>query len=272
MLRITAVFMFLFLGLFSGAESARSSDISAAPVSPVVLESMPSVQNHVTFVELFSSQNCVFCHKADNYFNELVKRPHVLGVSCHVDYFDHVRESLSQPFCTQRQSDYVPVLGDGPAYTPQIVINGAVGIVGYKHKDVEMALVEQSDQPAQRLSISLVQDKSTTETPADTGNTMTRIAVEWPEGVDNEEKNELSLWAGIYDQDHMVIMKNGPDAGKERLYPRVLSEIKQLGVWAAHFEERAEFEIPVRENHKGVVILLQNPETGRILAAGEYIL
>lgn len=245
-------------------------DMMAAPVGSVAPQPVLNLSDHVTVVELFTSQNCVFCYEADQYFNKLVKRPAMLAVACHVDYFDRAVENLSKPFCTARQSAYVPLLGDGPAYTPQIVVNGTVGVVGYKEDKIEQVLRRQAENPVPRLRVTHVPEMSGMPDQ----NAAATLVLDWPEAVEKEAQSKLVIWLGLYDKPRRVDMKVGPHAGEEVVYRRIISEIQELGTWPAGFagKDKASIKAPFKTGHQGALILLQNPETGRIRAAGEFIL
>lgn len=245
-------------------------DMTAAPVGGVAPQPVLNLSDHVTVVELFTSQNCVFCYEADRYFNSLVKRPAMLAVACHVDYFDRAAENLSRPFCTARQSAYVPLLGDGPAYTPQIVVNGTAGVVGYKEEKIEQVLRRQAENPVPRLRVA----RMTAMSGMPDQNAAAELVVEWPETVEKEAQSKLVIWLGLYDKPHRVDVKASVHAGEEVVYRRIISDIQELGTWQAGFagKNKAYIKAPFKAGHQGVLILLQNPETGRIRAAGEFIL
>src|SRR5688572_15166005 len=82
-------------------------------------------------VELFTSQGCSSCKAADAYLDGLAEQPGVLVLSYHVDYWDYLgwRDTFSRPENTERQRDYAEIVGTRRIYTPQIVVNGMIGVV-----------------------------------------------------------------------------------------------------------------------------------------------
>ena len=108
----------------------------ALPIAPVQATERPTV------VELFTSEGCSSCPPADALLAELAKRPDVLALSFHVDYWDRLgwKDPFSSRAATDRQSRYAKLLKLATVYTPQIVVDGRWEAVGSDRTDVERAL------------------------------------------------------------------------------------------------------------------------------------
>ena len=93
-------------------------------------------------IELFTSQGCSSCVAADAYFAELAKRPDVVALSLHVDYWDYLgwQDTLSDPTNTERQRSYAAVHGTRRVYTPQMIVNGSADFVGSDRNAIEAAI------------------------------------------------------------------------------------------------------------------------------------
>lgn len=105
-------------------------------------------------VELFTSQGCSSCPPADKILGELAHDPSVVAVSVPVDYWDYLgwKDTLASPKNTQRQRAYAKSRGDRDIYTPQVVVNGTIHVVGNDRAAIDRAIA-QSD--AKGLPMSL---------------------------------------------------------------------------------------------------------------------
>jgi hypothetical protein len=101
-------------------------------------------QTRPIVVELFTSQGCSSCPPAEKYLGELARRPEVLALSFHVDYWDELgwRDRFSSPEATRRQRDYAHALGLQSVYTPQAIVDGKRDFVGSNRAAIDSALKE----------------------------------------------------------------------------------------------------------------------------------
>ena len=83
-------------------------------------------------VELFTSQGCSSCPPADALLGELARRNDVLALAFHVDYWDDLgwQDRFHLPVAAQRQSQYARRLRLPSVYTPQMVIDCSVDVLG----------------------------------------------------------------------------------------------------------------------------------------------
>jgi len=96
-----------------------------------------SGQNCPVVVELFTSQGCSSCPAADRNLSEIITNAEregkpVYGLSFHVDYWNHNgwTDPYSNKAFTARQGEYARIMGLASMYTPQMIINGTVELVG----------------------------------------------------------------------------------------------------------------------------------------------
>jgi hypothetical protein len=94
---------------------------------PAKIHAQNTTQQAPAVVELFTSKYCPACPPADQNLNTLLQQnPNVIGISCHVTYFDrhNVKDLYSQVFCDARQNIYKMALRTGGIYTPMAIVNG----------------------------------------------------------------------------------------------------------------------------------------------------
>lgn len=108
----------------------------------LVLTPAGAAANPKAVVEIFTSQGCSSCRSADVFFAQLAERNDLLALSFHVDYWDYLgwKDTFGLPENTARQAEYAKVLGSRRIYTPQIVVNGMVQLVGSDKAAVESAI------------------------------------------------------------------------------------------------------------------------------------
>jgi hypothetical protein len=121
----------------------------------------PATQERIpVLAELFTSQGCSSCPPADRILEWLSKEQPVDGVfviamSEHVTYWDHQgwKDPFASPRFTQRQEMYARRLGVADIFTPQLVIDGAVQLIGSDTAALKRALADASRKPKARLTI-----------------------------------------------------------------------------------------------------------------------
>ena len=107
---------------------------------------LAQTQNTPVLVELFTSSGCPACPPADHNFNRLINDPNIIGLSCHVTYFDRSsrRDYLSKPFCDARQNVYKLALRTGGIFTPMTVVHGQSFTTGKKLSDTQSIIRKYS--------------------------------------------------------------------------------------------------------------------------------
>src|ERR1700733_14794369 len=105
-------------------------------------------------LELFTSQGCSSCPTADKLLGELAGDPSLVAVSVPIDYWDYLgwKDTLASPAHSARQRAYARVRGDRQVYTPQIVVNGAMHVLGSDQAAIERTIV-QTDQKSGVMSV-----------------------------------------------------------------------------------------------------------------------
>lgn len=119
---------------------------------PAHADSQPAAEQYlidVPVVELFTSQGCPNCPKADSALASLHADGKVLALSVHIDYWNYGGwvDGYSSPENSQRQVQYKEAMGLPYVFTPQFVINGKLTLENQALSGVEMALKMLSAEP-----------------------------------------------------------------------------------------------------------------------------
>ncbi len=83
-------------------------------------------------VELFTSQGCAECPRADAALARLAARPDMVALAYHVDYWDYIgwEDPLGSRRNAERQKGYSKALRLGGLSTPQAIVNGHEAMSG----------------------------------------------------------------------------------------------------------------------------------------------
>jgi hypothetical protein len=159
------------VGLPLGCARAESEPRTAGPAEgPLVLE-------------LFTSQGCSSCPPADRLLSKLASagspadRP-VAPLSFHVDYWNDLgwADPYSLPAWTERQRWYSRAIGDQRVYTPELVIGGAVGVVG-GNVDAVIGAIHQAPRIALLAATAVWSKDAVTVTATAPGDADVWVAV-----------------------------------------------------------------------------------------------
>jgi hypothetical protein len=93
-------------------------------------------------IELFTSQGCSSCPPADKLLGEISRDSSVIALTMPIDYWDYLgwKDTLASDKNSERQRAYAKARGDGAIYTPQVVVNGMIGVNGADPAAIEEAI------------------------------------------------------------------------------------------------------------------------------------
>src|ERR1700676_3000332 len=111
-------------------------------VCAIVAIIRPALAEPRAVVELFTSQGCSSCPPADKVIGELAKDPSVIALSMPIDYWDYLgwKDTLADARFSARQKAYSQMRGDRDVYTPQVVVNGSVHVIGSDRAAIDSAI------------------------------------------------------------------------------------------------------------------------------------
>ena len=212
--------------------------------------------DHPVVVELFTSQGCSSCPRADAHLRDLVEKDGVIALSFNVDYWDYLgwKDTLASPAFSERQRTYARAHGLSGVYTPQMVVNGVAEGVGSRRREMGGIIDAQQEQP---LSVGI--------SFKDEGSSLT---LDIAAGA--APKKPATLWLVRYATAEEVEIRRGENGGKTITYAHAVRELTPIGMWTG---EAMTMTLPKSEllirGYEGCVALLQEGEGGRILGAAE---
>ena len=203
-------------------------------------------QNPVAILELFTSQGCSSCPPADRLLEQMSQRSDIVALAYHVDYWDYAgwADTLGSKANSDRQRAYAKAWGSGRIYTPQVVVNGAIGVVGSQREAIDAAM-GQSRLPVP-LTVSANQSLLAVDAAPLPGQT------------------QAMVWLVTYRSSVPVSIGGGENTGRTVQYAHVVTGRQILGVWDP--EAGAHFKLPLAEvlgeQSDGAAVLIQTDNGG----------
>lgn len=192
-------------------------------------------------VELFTSQGCDSCPPADTYLSELAKRPDVLALSMHVDYWDYIgwKDPFAQHAFTMRQRAYSRALAQRYVYTPQMVINGELQGVGSERDTIEtlLARAAKESKPAKAPVIRYQENEVR---------------------IEGGPSAPATVWLAVFDAWHATPVVRGENAGRNLGNSNVVREWRELGRYTGKPMKIALDLDDLAVGKQGCAVLLQN--------------
>ncbi len=232
--------------------AAIAADVGAA----VAQRSEPSATTPVV-VELFTSQGCDSCLPISEWADQFARRPDVIMLSFHVDYWDYIgwKDSLAIPAAATRQRAYIRSLHNRLLYTPQIVVDGVTNVETLAQSDVGAAIDAMSKR-TDKLALDLVR------------RTDGALSIAIPAGA---YKAPATVWMALFEREVETVITAGDNAGRTMRSINVVRRLLPLGKW-----EGEALEIPVGVGddepigYDGCAVFVQVDPIGPILGAAAF--
>lgn len=204
-------------------------------------------------VELFTSEGCSSCPPADEFVGELARRPGIIALSYHVDYWDDLgwKDRYSIPAATQRQKGYVKRLSRAGAFTPQIVVSGDTSLVGSNRSEVERAIAGDRDALGIKLSKA-------------GGNIQVQFTEAWREPMD--------VYLVSYLAKATNKIERGENARRTLHHFNVVRSFKRLGTWNGKPQRMTSPISTLPKDATSVAVILQRKNQGAIAGAATLAL
>jgi hypothetical protein len=216
------------------------------------------IRDHARSVlELFTSQGCSSCPTADALLGELGKRPDVVALAYHVDYWDYIgwADTFGARANSDRQRAYAQSWGTGSIYTPQLVVNGADGVVASHRSEVDAAL--RGTPLVLPVHLEVTGDMLEVEAPG------------------QQRAHGAAVWLVTFLDKAAVDVERGENKGRKLTYTQIVTGRQVVGMWEP--EGGLHLKLPLGEVLKspsnGAVILVQEEHgglPGSILGAASF--
>lgn len=207
-----------------------------------------AVAQSMTVVELYQSQGCSSCPPAIRNVNALAGRPNVLPLLFAVTYWDRLgwKDSFARPEYTDRQWAYAHGLHHSEVYTPQVVVNGRLDLVGNNSSELTKSISHAASLsgPAIRFADRTVH-------------------------IANGVANRSDVWLVRYDPRAInVDIGAGENSGVTIAHRNIVRQLTRLGGWRGAEES---FALPANPDAAWrTAILVQAENGGAILNAAVF--
>jgi hypothetical protein len=146
----------------------------------------------------------------------------VIALEQHVDYWNNLGwiDPFSSDFATIRQYAYAGELGNGNAYTPQMVIDGHKELVGSRERLARNLIEEAATQEKTEVSI----------TPTDqTKNGEVRVNVHVGHLIGSGTQDNAEVWLAITESGLHSEVERGENAGEDLHHAAIVRVMRKLG-------------------------------------------
>jgi hypothetical protein len=212
---------------------------------------------HPIVVELFTSQGCSDCPAADRLVGELAKRKDVIALSLPITYWDMLgwKDTYATDANTQRQKSYAAAMSHSGIYTPQMIIDGRLDVVGNQRDRVLAALAARGSDGFAEMSV-----------PISIGTASGRVEISIP-AVKTKTKLFATIWVMRTLAQGSVNVEQGENRNHQLTYTNIVRDLQRAGEWNG---EAMKIDLPMtlaKTKHDGVVVLLQARDYGPVLGA-----
>ncbi len=229
----------------SAARRVGAALFASALTAATAGSALAADPSHPAVVELFQSQGCSSCPPANANVMALADRPDVLALSFQVTYWDQLgwKDTFDSPQYTARQWEYARAFRHTQVYTPQVVVNGRIDVVGVRKGEIEQTLAK-----------------------ADRGQGGPRVSVAGGQVAVGAATGRGQVWLVRYDPRIVQVpVRRGENAGKTLPHRNVVRQLVKLGDWSGRAQA---YRLPA-DAGAGLktAILVQAGEGGAIVAA-----
>jgi hypothetical protein len=172
-------------------------------------------------VELFTSQGCSSCPPADKLIGEFARDPSIIALSMPIDYWDYLgwKDTLADSRFSARQKAYSHMRGDRDVYTPQVVVNGSVHVIGSDRAGIEDAIGETK------------KNDDVMSVPVSMTVTGKQVHVSVAASRNGPAAKHGEVWIGSVAKAVPISIGRGENRGRELTYYNVVRNLLKVGDW-----------------------------------------
>ena len=201
-------------------------------------------------LELFTSEGCSSCPPADRLLEKFDRDQSIAGadlvvLSEHVDYWNQLgwRDPFSSAAYSERQREYADRL-HGEVYTPELVVDGAKGLVGSDEREATAAIRDALRTPKATIGLS-----------AQVMDGKAKIGIH----LDGPLEGDVYL-ALAHDATSSQVLR-GENRGRALTHVAVVYAMQKMA--------GAEATVPLQGDKTRVVVFVTKKGTGRVVAIGQ---
>jgi hypothetical protein len=207
-------------------------------------------------IELFTSQGCSSCPPADALLGKLARRPDIVALSFHVEYWDYIgwKDRFATRETTERQRAYARALKQRSVYTPEMVVDGIAHDPGFKSGTIDALLAEARRRSPRRATPRLARGSD--------GQLTIRLA------DFTLDKGPADVTLAVYDRQHSTPVGRGENSGRTLENYNVVRRLESIGQWSG---AAASWTVPADrfQPGQGIAVLVQVADHGPVLGCNK---
>jgi hypothetical protein len=221
-------------------------------------------------VELFTSEGCSSCPPADQLLARLeaeqpVRNVEIIALEQHVDYWNDGGwiDPFSSSSFTARQYEYAAKLGNGNAYTPQMVVDGQAEFVGSRTGQARSAIEQAASRQKTEVTVAAAGREKAEKF---------RVTVGLVANLSSGDTAEV--WMAITETGLHSNVRGGENSGEDLHHAAVVRKLWKVGTARAtetaafSSEEAVKIDRGWKRENTHVVVFVQEKKSKKILGAG----
>jgi hypothetical protein len=157
---------------------------------------------------------------------------------------------------TYRQKSYAKTMNRSGIYTPQLIVDGKIDVVGNQRDRVMSAISSRQTQIANEQPVNLT-----------LGIASGRVEIAIPASARGKDKPLATIWVMRTLSNASVNVQQGENKNHLLSYANLVRELHRAGEWTG---EAMKLDVPIntgKSKHDGVAVVLQSRDYGEVVAA-----